>query len=204
MRIVKYFKAVKLLYRSISHVVDIEEVRSLDQFLHSLPLERALNKTTVTLDLGCGGKPRNPFLANQLFGIDISVSQDENIRQADLSKSPIPFADSTMDFITAFDFIEHVPRVVYLPTIRYPFIELMNEIHRTLKTDGLFLSQTPIYPFSTCFTDPTHVNPITSETFSLYFDDTRKWGQIYGFKGAFQIKKSALHGTHLLSVMQKI
>ena len=48
MRIVKYFKAVKLLYRSISHVVDIEEVRSLDQFLHSLPLERALNKTTVT------------------------------------------------------------------------------------------------------------------------------------------------------------
>lgn len=204
MRLIKYFKAVKLLYRSISHTVDMEEAKTLDQFLHALPLERELNKTTTTLDLGCGGKPRNPFAANQLFGVDIRVSQDENTRLADLSQSPIPFADCTMDFITAFDFIEHVPRVVYLPNIRYPFIELMNEIHRVLKPGGLFLSQTPIYPFSTCFTDPTHVNPITSETFSLYFDDTRKWGKLYGFKGAFQIKKSALYGTHLLSVMQKI
>ena len=79
----------------------------------------------------------------------------------------------------------------------------MNEIHRVLKPRGIFLAQTPVYPFSACFTDPTHINPVTSETFSLYFDDQRKWGAMYGFKGSFRIQKQVLFSTHLLTVLQK-
>ncbi len=202
MRIAKYYKALKLLYRSISHVVDMKEFQSLEQFLQDCgSIQRG--QSSQSLDLGCGGKPRNPFQASSLWGVDIAPGTQSQIVQADLTQDPIPFNDSSMDFITAFDFIEHIPRVVYLPSVRYPFIELMNEIHRVLKPDGFFLSHTPVFPFSACFTDPTHVNLITSETFSLYFDDERQWGRMYGFHGSFTMVNQALVGTHLLSLMQK-
>ena len=67
----------------------------------------------------------------------------------------------------------------------------MNEIYRVLKPGGIFLAH-------------THVNPVTSETFSLYFDDQRKWGAMYGFKGSFNIRRQVLFQTHLLTVMQKV
>jgi len=204
MRLIKYFKTIRLIYRSLSHTVDLPEVNSLDAFLESMRNRPAHQGSSQSLDLGCGKTPRNPFLAQTVFGVDIRPDAECHVLQADLTQAAIPFDDASMDFITAFDFIEHVPRVVYLPAIRYPFIELMNEIHRVLKPNGLYLSQTPILPFSACFTDPTHVNPITSETFSLYFDDTRRWGQMYGFRGAFSVKHQALFGTHLLSVLQKV
>ena len=202
MRIAKYFRTIKLLYRSISHAVDMKEFQSLEDFLENCgPIKHG--QASQSLDLGCGGKPRNPFKASTLWGVDIASSAQSQIIRADLTQEPIPFPDDSMDFITAFDFIEHVPRVVYLPNVRYPFIELMNEIHRVLKPDGFFLSHTPVFPFSACFTDPTHVNPITSETFSLYFDNQRQWGRMYGFRGSFAIVNQAIVGTHLLSLLQK-
>jgi len=204
MRITKYFKSVKLLYRPISNLVDMEEIRNIEEFYLQLRKLSPAHLGSKTLDLGCGQKPRNPFAADTVFGIDIGNIDIPNVIKADISQSPIPFEDASMDYITAFDFIEHVPRVIYLPTIRLPFIELMNEIYRVLKPGGIFLAQTPVYPFSVSFTDPTHVNPVTSETFSLYFDDQRKWGAMYGFKGSFNIKRQILFQTHLLTVMQKV
>ena len=203
MRLIKYFKAVKILYRSISHLVDMEEIKDIDAFYQEQRVRYPSALGSKTLDLGCGTKPRNPFSAHTVFGVDINDVSISNIVQSDLSQSPIPFENGSMNFITAFDFIEHVPRVIYLPSIRFSFIELMNEIHRVLKPGGIFLAQTPVYPFSACFTDPTHVNPVTSETFSLYFDDQRKWGAIYGFKGSFRVRQQVLFATHLLTVLQK-
>lgn len=80
----------------------------------------------------------------------------------------------------------------------------MNEAYRVLKPGGLFLAQTPVYPYSACFSDPTHINPITSETFSQYFDDQRQWGKMYGFNGAFKIESQVRHSTHLISVLRKV
>jgi len=203
MRLIKYFKAVKILYRSISNLVDMEEIKDTEAFHQQLRTRYPSGLASKTLDLGCGTKPRNPFDADRVFGIDIANVDLANIIQSDLSQSAIPFEDGSMDYITAFDFIEHVPRVIYLPNLRLPFVELMNEIHRVLKPGGILLAQTPVYPFAACFTDPTHVNPVTSETFSLYFDDQRKWGAMYGFKGAFRIERQVLFSTHLYTVMQK-
>ena len=185
MRLIKYFKAVKILYRSISHLVDMEEIKDIDAFYQEQRVRYPSALGSKTLDLGCGTKPRNPFSADTVFGVDITDVGISNIVQSDLSQSPIPFENGSMDYITAFDFIEHVPRIIYLPTIRLSFIELMNEIHRVLKPRGIFLAQTPVYPFSACFTDPTHINPVTSETFSLYFDDQRKWGRCMTLKALF-------------------
>jgi SAM-dependent methyltransferase len=204
MRLVKYFKTLKMMFSSLSHIVDMDEVKDLErfysQFRVSLPQENGSN----TLDLGCGGIPRNPFKADYLYGIDIRDSANPNIARSDLAQEAIPHGDASMGYITAFDFIEHIPRVVYLPEIRYSFIELMNEVYRVLRPGGLFLAQTPVYPYSACFTDPTHINPITSETFSQYFDDQRQWGKMYGFRGAFKIESQVRHSTHLISVLRKV
>ena len=102
--------------------------------------------TSKTLDLGCGVNPRNPFGADELYGIDIRPNENENIRVADLAIEPIPFPDEYFDFVTAYDFIEHIPRIIYNPNRRFCFIELMNEIYRVLKAGGSFFSSTPAFP----------------------------------------------------------
>lgn len=157
-----------------------------------------------TLDIGCGIAPRNPFNAKTVFGIDIR-SEDANhtIKNADLTIEPIPFSDNTFDYITAYDFLEHVPRIIYLPERRFAFIELMNEIWRALKYNGIFLSHTPVFPFSASFRDPTHVNIITRETFPIYFCGENPLAKMYGFYGNFVELEQVLIGAHLISILKK-
>ena len=162
---------------------------------------------TKSLDLGCGAKPKNPFNADEVFGIDVRDDLEANIKRADLVIEPIPFEDDSFEYVTAHDLIEHIPRVIYMPTRRNPFVELMNEVYRVLKTGGLFLSSTPAYPHAAAFIDPTHVNFIAEGTFPLYFGNQAAdspWAVIYGFKGAFAVKVEEWRGPHLLTVLQKI
>jgi len=156
-----------------------------------------------TLDLGCGDAPRNPFNANHVFGVDLLDLPEKNVRGADLAIEAIPFGDSTFDFVTAYDFIEHVPRVLYLPKRRNPFVELMNEIYRVLKVGGKFLSFTPAYPHPEAFYDPTHVNVISEKTFPLYFDNQLMLARRYGFSGQFKVDGQQWQGAHLWTLMTK-
>lgn len=156
-----------------------------------------------TLDLGCGSTPRNPFEANNFYGVDLFEQNDEKIKVADLAVSPTPFEKDIFDFITAYDFIEHIPRVIYSPSRSFPFINLMNEIFRCLKPGGYFLSHTPAYPYSPLFRDPTHVNYITEETFNIYFDEINNYAKIYGFNGGFEITEQGWNGFTLITLMRK-
>jgi SAM-dependent methyltransferase len=158
--------------------------------------------STKTLDLGCGAKPRNPFNADEVYGIDVREDLDNRVKQADLAIEPIPFPDAFFEYVSAYDFIEHIPRIVYAPHRRNSFIELMNEIYRVLKPNGVFLSSTPCYPHPSAFVDPTHVNFITEGTFPLYFDKVNCWARSYGFKGAFDVSQ-AKNGSHLLAKLTK-
>ncbi len=72
MRLIKYFKAVKILYRSISHLVDMEEIKDIDAFYEQQRIQYPAVLGSKTLDLGCGTKPRNPFAADTAFGVDIA------------------------------------------------------------------------------------------------------------------------------------
>ena len=157
-----------------------------------------------SLDLGSGSNLRNPFRCDYVYGVDTVGDPERNVIGADLVINPIPFKSNSLDYITAYDFLEHIPRLIYKPERRLPFIELMNEIWRVLKPGGIFLSHTPIYPYASAFRDPTHVNILTVETFSLYFDDQIKWGSIYGFTGAFEILHQTIKKPHLISVLKKV
>lgn len=159
--------------------------------------------TTKSLDLGCGLQPKNPFNAQEVYGIDVRDDAEAHIVKADLVIEPIPFPDYSFDYVTAHDFLEHVPRLIYLPQRRNAFVEVMNEIHRVLKPGGVFMSFTPAFPHGPAFRDPTHVNIITEETFPLYFDDKVRWASMYGFRGSFQILSQEWRGVHLMSLLRK-
>lgn len=147
-----------------------------------------------TLDLGCNNRPRNPYSCQELYGVDMSshVVEGAVYRQANLALEPIPFEDNYFDYVSAFDFIEHIPRI--LPkdnTTRLPFVELMDEVWRVLKPDGVFYAVTPVYPSAAAFQDPTHVNIITKKTHK-YFCGEEATGKMYGFKGRFEVLRTEM------------
>lgn len=202
-KIRRYYKTVALMYRSIDSFVAQPEIADLNLLYQKYGSKACNLRTSKTLDIGCGDSPRNPFNASEVYGLDIREDVSKNIQYADLTVEPLPFDENKFDFITAYDFLEHVPRVIYLPERKFPFIELMNEIYRTLKSGGIFLSRTPFYPISSAFTDPTHVNVITADTFPMYFDDKHTWASMYGFEGGFKLKFQAVNETHLVTILEK-
>lgn len=173
--------------------------RNLQRKIYQTILER---QPLAGADLGCGASgPRNDFGLETLIGIDLEPSADGRILGCDLSKDPIPLASESQDLLTAYDFLEHIPRWERHEDLpRYPFVELMNEVHRVLRPNGLFFSQTPAFPAPEAFRDPTHVNIISEDTFELYFCGSR-WAGGYGFRGQFRLLMQGWNGPHLLTLL---
>ncbi len=150
------------------------------------------NSNTIHLDLGCGDRPRNPFRCHKLCGLDLQSSVGSSagidMRFANMCIDKIPFEDNYFDSVSAYDLLEHIPRILPggVHGTRFPFIELMDEIWRVLKPGGVLFAITPAYPSIAAFQDPTHVNIITKETFR-YFQANDPWGARYGLKGSFDI-----------------
>lgn len=193
-------KLLKQLIRPTSELPRIKDVELLYKtFWHS----EQNQSDSRSLDIGCGSKPRNPFQAAQLYGVDIRSFPNLGIQAADLATQPIPFESNSFDYLTAYDFIEHVPRVIYNPECRFPFVSLMNEILRVLKPGGIFFSQTPLYPFCVSMSDPTHVNYITTETFPDYFCGSNCLGSMYGFQGYFDLLYQGRLDSHLIAILKK-
>lgn len=153
-------------------------------------------EATRHLDLGCGNAPRNPYKKALCFGCDIRDSNEINAssnfeyKEVNLVLTPIPFPDNYFDSVSAFDFIEHVPRqlVDHTGKLVNPFVNLMSEIHRVLKPGGMLLAVTPAYPSGEAFQDPTHVNIITIKTHEYFVGDD-PYAAAYGFKGRFSAKR---------------
>lgn len=149
---------------------------------------------TRHLDLGCGNRIRNPYEAHELYGVDFaSTLPPERFRPADLALDPLPYDEGFFDSASAYDVLEHIPRVVCIHAPSAPsgmktrncFIELMNEVWRVLKPGGLFYAVTPAFPSEKAFIDPTHVNFITDRTHH-YFCGSRPLAGMYGFLGRFE------------------
>ncbi len=199
----KRFDRHKLLKQLIRPVSELPRIRDIEVLYKTFGRSGQNQTVSRSLDLGCGSKPRNPFQATQLFGVDIRPFPNLGIQAADLAAQPIPFEGSSFDYLTAYDFIEHVPRVIYNPECRFPFVSLMNEILRVLKPGGIFFSQTPLYPFCVSMSDPTHVNYITAETFPDYFCGSNCLGGMYGFRGHFDFLYQGRLDSHLIAILKK-
>lgn len=150
------------------------------------------------LDLGCGPTPRNPYRRDALFGVDLAppaqAAPGLTLVAANLALDPVPFPDAHFDSVSAYDFLEHVPRVLTTAdgrATRAPFVELMNEIWRVLVPGGLFYARTPAYPHPDVFKDPTHVNVLTEESHE-YFTRPLLRARMYGFRGDFALRRAQM------------
>lgn len=161
------------------------------------------------LDLGCGKFPRNPYERGTLCGIDVRPAGPDAVhehRVANLSLEPIPYPDSSFASVSAFDFIEHVPRLLATVDGRdttFPFINLMSEVWRVLEPGGRFYALTPAFPHPHAFTDPTHVNFITNKTHE-YFTGEAPLGRMYGFRGQFRaLRVEWVHSREAYSAVSR-
>ncbi len=148
--------------------------------------------TTRHLDLGCGATLRNPYGQDETHAVDIAIPSEVDpafFRRANLAVDAIPHAEAYFDSVSAFDFFEHMPRLLATADgtgTRLPFIELMNEVWRVLRPQGRLFAITPCYPHPSAFQDPTHVNIITEKTHE-YFVGPNPMGRMYGFHGSFEL-----------------
>lgn len=144
---------------------------------------------SIHLDVGCGNRPRNPLGRSELFGLDIFEAESrEGVRFRSYSAGDsFPFKSETFDSVSAFDFLEHVPRASSRPGDSSTFIGVMNEIYRILKPGGVFIALTPFFPARSAFTDPTHVNFITVDTVHYFSGPCHARTLGYGFYGGFDL-----------------
>jgi SAM-dependent methyltransferase len=83
--------------------------------------------------------------------------------------NPLPIPTSTFDSISAYDFLEHIPRFAVINNQgQFPFINFMNEVHKSLKPNGIFYAITPCYSREEAFVDPTHINFISRKTHAYF------------------------------------
>jgi SAM-dependent methyltransferase len=153
-------------------------------------METVVSRGTRHLDLGCGNSLRNPYARDNLYGVDIQQALSTSgieIRRANVAVEPIPFPDNYFDSVSAYDFLEHVPRILAKDNgTRFPFIELMNEIWRVMIPGGRFYALTPVFPHAAAFKDPTHVNILTRHSHA-YFTRPELLARMYGFTGDFTV-----------------
>jgi SAM-dependent methyltransferase len=124
------------------------------------------------LDIGCG---EGYYVRDAMdeginaYGIDISTHTLENAlaevkdRITFGSITEIPFADEEFDVMTAFDVIEHIhPKDT---------LNMIEEIRRVLKPDGIVIITTPNSNFGSWVFDLTHINVRPPKFWKLIFQE---------------------------------
>ena len=112
---------------------------------------RELPAEWVKLNLGCNFNPQPGWVnvdIQELPGVDVVCDLND----------PWPWEDSSVDYIRAYDIVEH---------LREP-VHTMNEAWRVLRPGGLFEVWVPSTDGRGAFQDPTHVSFWNQNSFLYY------------------------------------
>jgi SAM-dependent methyltransferase len=113
----------------------------------------------VKLDIGCGRSPQEGFI-----GLEVQERfKDPRIIHHDLETYPWPLPDDSITLAMASHVVEHIDRH------KFGMIKFFNEVWRVMKPGGEFMVSGPYGTNAGYLQDPTHVSPITENTFK-YFD----------------------------------
>jgi GT2 family glycosyltransferase len=133
----------------------------------------------ISLNLGCGYKKLNGY-------VNIDNRDEVNPDLVCDVTTGLPYEDNSVDMVRAFDFLEHIsPENV---------IDVMNDIWRVLKPDGIFESSTPSTDGRGAFQDPTH-RSFWNRNSWLYYSDAIHRG-LYGIKADFNIESITENEPH--------
>lgn len=108
----------------------------------------------IMCDFGCGTEPyRSLFHVKEYIGIDIEISGNKNLRSAEVlyDGKKIPFEEGFFDYMLASQCFEHIVNLN----------EIVKEIYRVLKTDGLLCVTVPL-------TNPEHEVPYDFRRFTTF------------------------------------
>lgn len=148
----------------------------------------------IKLNLGCGYRK----LGDGFINIDNRTETEPDI-VCDVTAG-LPFNDSSVDYVNASDFLEHIPIG--------ETIGVIEEIFRVLKPGGTFESLTPSTDGRGAFSDPTHRSFWNRDSWLYYMvDDYRN---LYGIKAQFTghvqdyITNDALHIIHTRTLLQAV
>jgi len=87
-----------------------------------------------------------------------------------LEETPWEFEDNSISEIAAIHVLEH------LGESRETFFNIIKEIYRVLKHDGIFRISVPHYMHRSYYSDPTHVRAFTTTTFQMLSkSNNRDW-----------------------------
>lgn len=154
----------------------------------------------VVVDLGCG------FRNSGNIGIDATASNTQADLICLLGFQPLPFEDGSIDEVICRDFLEHIPKAVYLESkgcIHYPVLYLMDEIWRVLRPGGVFKSWTPMYPHPEVFQDPTHLSEWTIKSMDYFCGIYEGAKRIYKIKACFDKIDVREDGFYLFAELRK-
>jgi len=125
------------------------------------------------INLGCGENKRRGFI-----NVDSSKEVNPDICE-DVTITPWIWAKKNQaELIFADNLFEHIES--------YTLIKVVQECHRILKPNGLLQLRVPIIApdnIMAAFSDPTHVNYFTIETFDWWDSKHIRWkkyGRAYG------------------------
>jgi hypothetical protein len=154
----------------------------------------------IVVDLGCG------FRKKGSIGIDSKRDGTEADIVCLLGFDRIPLEDGSADEVVCRDFLEHLPKAVFLESRRefhYPIMYLMDEIWRILKPGGLFTSWTPVFPHPELFQDPTHLSAWTMNSMGYFCGEYPVARRIYGVRACFEKLGVSEDGFYLHAQLRK-
>ncbi|HWZ65615.1 MAG TPA: methyltransferase domain-containing protein [Patescibacteria group bacterium] len=181
------------------------------------------------LDLGVGGadRIRKGYKGTEDYegyGVDIVGTERPWLKEnkaADLAIEDIPYESDMFDLVTAYDFLEHIPSVLYVKELalvgnvpklvlmkRNCMIELFNEIYRVLKHDGEFYMQTPSYlpnwNNEAVWSDPTHCFVWTPATVNHFSGDYVGQHDDYGHTSKFKRVDQRFENGHIFLTLRAV
>jgi len=158
------------------------------EHLHRYGFAKDFVKDKKVLDLASGEGYGSFILsetAESVIGIDIddlcirhasSKYLKDNLKFIKGSVTQIPIEENhTFDVIVCFEILEHIEG----------HEELMQEVKRLIKSDGVFIVSTPnkyIYSDQRNYHNPFHVKELYLEDFRKYLSDNFTYNYIYGLK----------------------